>query len=129
MIGFMVSVLRLPIQWRIWVGLLVLFNLVVPLAFYQHLEAQLTIASMVAGSLAQSHLHSKFGFVKLLGVGHVFWVPLVAWLVWRADSIDFQTLFGAWIAGLVVINTVSLVIDFVDVIRFALGERTPMPSN
>lgn len=122
MIGFMRSVLKMPTPWLFWVILLVAVNLVVPLFYIQTLEAQLTIASMMAGFITQSYIHSKLGFVKLLGLGHVFWIPLVVWLGFRLNDIGVGDAFGIWLASLVLINTVSLVIDVVDVTRFLSGE-------
>lgn len=125
MIGFMKSVSRMPIHWRVWITLLVSLNFFVPLLFIEHMEAQIVVASMVAGFLTQTYIHLKLGFVKLLGLGHVFWIPLIVWLVASVDIINFQTYFGVWLISLIVINIVSLVIDIVDVLRFVLGERSP----
>ena len=125
MIGFMKSILKMPSPWRAWVLLLVTANLVVPLFYIQTLEAQLTIAAMVAGAITQSYIHSKLGFVKLLGLGHIFWIPLVIWLGFRLNAIGLDSSFGIWLASLVLINTVSLAIDGIDVLRFISGERSP----
>lgn len=128
MIGLMKSILKMPSPWLFWVMLLVAANFIVPLFYIQTLEAQLTIASIFAGAITQSYIHSKLGFVKLLGLGHIFWIPLVIWLGFRLSDIGLNDLFGIWLASLVVINTVSLVIDVIDVIRFFSGERSPTLS-
>ena len=129
MIGFMKSILKMPSPWLFWVLLLMAVNLVVPLFYIQTLEAQLTITAMFAGAITQSYIHSKLGFVKLLGLGHIFWIPLVIWLGFRLNAIGLDSSFGIWLASLVLINTVSLAIDGIDVLRFISGERSPTLSS
>ncbi len=109
--------------------LLVAANFLVPLFYIQTLEAQLTIAAMFAGAITQSYIHSKLGFVRLLGLGHIFWVPLVIWLGFRLNTIGLDSSFGIWLASLVLLNTISLIIDVIDVIRFISGERSPTLSS
>ena len=125
MFRFMKSMLKMPTPWLFWVMLLVAVNFVAPLFFIQTLEAKLTIAAMFAGAVIQSWIHSKLGFVRLLGLGHIFWVPLVIWLGFRLGDVGLDGPFGIWVASLVVLNTASLGIDVVDVARFFLGERSP----
>ena len=129
MIGFMKSMLKMPSPWLVWIMLLVAVNLVMPLIYIQTIEAQLTLAAFFAAAITQSYIHSKLGFVRLLGLGHIFWVPLVIWLGFRISTIGFDGLFGIWLASLVLLNTASLVIDGIDVMRFLSGERSPtLPS-
>jgi hypothetical protein len=109
--------------------LLVTVNLIVPLFFIQTVEAQLSIAAIIAGAIAQSVIHARLGFVKLLGLGHIFWIPLVIWLGFRLSVTGLGDLFAIWLAALVLINTVSLIIDGIDVVRFLSGERSPTLSN
>ncbi len=125
MFGLMKSISKMPLQWLFWIILLMTVNLVIPLFYIQTLEAQITIASIFAGAITQSYIHSKLGFVRLLGVGHIYWIPLVIWLGFRLGDIGLDSPFGLWLASLVLINTVSLVIDVIDVIRFIAGERSP----
>lgn len=129
MIGLMKSILKMPSPWLFWVMLLVAVNLVVPLFYIQTLEAQITIASIFAGAITQSYIHSKLGFVRLLGLGHIYWVPLVIWLGFRLSNVGLDSSFGIWLASLVLLNIASLAIDAIDVIRFFLGERSPTLSS
>lgn len=129
MMGFMKAILRMPVPWLFWVMLLVAVNLIVPLFFIQTVEAQLSIAALIAGAIAQSVIHARLGFVRLLGLGHIFWIPLVIWLGFRLSDTGLGDLFAIWLAALVLINTVSLIIDGIDVVRFLSGERSPTLSN
>lgn len=125
----MKAILRMPAPWLFWVMLLVTVNLIVPLFFIQTVEAQLSIAAIIAGAIGQSVIHARLGFVRLLGLGHIFWIPLVIWLGFRLSDTGLGDLFAIWLAALVLINTVSLIIDGIDVVRFLSGERSPTLSN
>ena len=67
---------------------------------------------------------ARTGFTRLLGLGHVLWVPLVAWLWTRLPQIPAADFFGIWIRSLMAVNAISLVIDTVDVMRYLAGDRT-----
>lgn len=129
MIGWMKSILKMPVPWVAWIMLLVAVNFVVPLFYIQTLEAQLAIAAFFAGAIVQSTIHVKLGFVRLLGLGHIFWIPLVIWFGFRLGDVGVDSPFGMWLASLVLLNSVSLVIDVVDVIRFVSGERSATISS
>ncbi len=129
MIGLARSILKMPLPWLVWVMLLVLVNFLVPLFYIQTLEAKLAIVAVLSGAVIQSFIHSKLGFVRLLGLGHILWIPLVIWLGFRLSDVGLENPFGIWLTSLVLINTVSLVIDVIDVIRFISGERSPILSG
>ena len=63
------------------------------------------------------------GFTRLLGIGHVFWIPMIIWLWIRLDQIPSDDAFGVWIRVLIALNTVCLLIDAVDLVRYLAGER------
>jgi hypothetical protein len=61
----------------------------------------------------------------LLGLPHVvWWTPLVVYLYRRRSLLKRPPSFAGWIKTLVVTNTVSLVVDYIDVLRYVLGDRT-----
>ncbi len=65
------------------------------------------------------------GFVRLLGIGHIFWVPMVPWLWTRLDQVEPESLIGYWIIAVVALNSISLIIDAIDVVRYVAGDREP----
>jgi hypothetical protein len=125
MIGLMTSILKMPLPWVVWVACLMTVNFVVPLFYIQTLEAQLAIAVAFVAAILLSAIHVKLGFVRLLGLGHVFWIPLVIWFGFRLSEVGVDSPFGIWLASLVLVNSVSLVIDVIDVARYVSGERSP----
>jgi len=108
---------------RLWLLALVTVNLVLPLFFLERVEAQVVIAVMVASMMLLTALTSITGFTRLLGLGHILWIPMLYWLWTRLDQIPADEVFGVWIRMLMSLNAVSLVIDAIDVTRYLAGER------
>jgi hypothetical protein len=113
-----------PVQ-RVWGAWLVAVNAAC-LLFIQHKEAQVTLGAVAVAVLAQALIYQRKRFIRLLGVTHVVWVPMMAWMALRLDAIPREeSAFRVWIVVLIATNTISLVIDAWDATRFALGERQP----
>ena len=117
------GMMQLPVYWQLWLMLLVIANVVAPLFFLGHLEAQLVLAAILASMMLMTALTGLSGFTRLLGLGHVFWIPLLAFLWTRLDQIPANDAFGIWIRLLMALNAASLVIDASDVIRYVAGDR------
>jgi hypothetical protein len=122
-IKFNKGILRMPLPVKTWLLLLVAANGVAPLFFLDRVEAQAVLAAMMVGAMLMSLLTARFGFTRILGLGHILWIPLLGWLAFRLGQIPADNAFGLWIRGLMVVNAVSLVIDMADVIRYAGGDR------
>jgi len=110
---------------RIWAAWLVAVNAAC-LLFIQHIEAQVTLGAVGVALLAQALIYQRKGFIRLLGVTHVLWVPMLTWIALRLDTLPREeTAFRAWLTMLIATNAVSLAIDAWDATRFILGERRP----
>ena len=125
MFGFMKTLMLMPKPWVAWLSLLVAGNMLVPLYFIQTLEAKVVLAAMICGMMVMTAVFGAKGFVRLLGVGHIAWVPMIPWLIIRLDKTSFESLFGYWLAVIIVLNGLSLIIDGIDVLRYIRGERDP----
>ena len=123
MINFFKALLQMPKPWVAWVMLLMTVNMVVPIFFIETLEAQVVLATMMASAALMMFLFAQKGFVRLLGLGHVLWIPLILWLSARVDFASASTGVEQWLLAVIALNGLSLIIDTVDVIRYAKGER------
>ena len=123
MISFMKDTLKMPKHWVAWLWLLIGVNMIGPAFFWDALEAKVVFAAIMGNAMLMVALHAKFGFVRLLGIGHILWLPLLPWLVLRLAELSPGPL-SIWLWSLIVINGLSLVIDVIDVVRYARGERT-----
>ena len=117
------GILRMPLPWRLWMVLLVGLNLVVPLFFFDRLEAQLVLVAMAVSMILMTGLTAVAGFSRLLGLGHIAWVPLVVFLGTRLSEVPASDSYGMWLRVLLLANSLSLVIDLVDIIRYVAGDR------
>ncbi len=125
MISFTKTMFALPKPWVAWVMLLVVVNVVISLFYLTTIEAQVVLGAALIGFVIQIAIFSTQGFVRLLGIGHVLWVPMVFWLWSRLDLAPPDSFFQSWLIIVVVLNTISLIIDATDVIRYWNGERDP----
>lgn len=128
MLGFMVSIWKMPWYWRVWVGLLMLVNGVMPLLFLETIEAKVVLILFILAAMTQMIIYHSKGFVRLLGIGHFYWFPMLGWLLLRLSEEQTPETVLNWVIGLIVLNTVSLLIDAVDVVRYWRGERLPTIS-
>ncbi len=128
-VKFNKGVLRMSWPVKIWLLVLVAANAVAPLFFLQRVEAQAVLAAMMIGATLMSLLTARFGFTRILGLGHILWIPLLGWLAFRLGQIPADDTFGMWVRGVIVVNALSLVIDGVDVFRYAAGERKELVAG
>jgi hypothetical protein len=122
-IEFNKGIMKMPFPWRLWLMLLVAVNLIVPLFFLDRREAQFVLGAMLVSMALMVILTSRFGFTRILGLGHILWLPLVLFLWLRLSHIPADDFFGLWIRAVLILNTVSLVFDTVDVTRYIRGDK------
>lgn len=122
-IKFNKGILKMPIYVRLWLILLIAINMVAPLFFLDRVEAWAVIAASLVSMMLMTILTAYIGFTRLLGLGHIFWFPLLYFLWSRLDSIPTDNFYGIWVRALMVFNAASLVIDSIDVVRYISGGR------
>ena len=121
---FGVVYLRFRIVPRIWNVWLVGVNLVC-LYFITHIEAQVLLAVTGVAVAGQALIYDRIGFTRILGIVHLMWIPMFAWMATRLEAIQADPQLASWIAVLFVTNMVSLVVDTTDVLRYLRGDRAP----
>ena len=132
MIEFVTNVLKIfgivflrfrpiPRVWNVW---LVGVNLLC-LYFIVHLEAQVVLVTTLIAVTVQAVIYGKIGFTRILGIAHLMWIPMFAWMATRANEIAAHADLQSWIIVLTITNVVSFVVDMTDATRFAKGEREP----
>lgn len=109
----------IPRLWCVWLAAINLGCIL----FIQHIEAQVVLLVSVAAVLVQAGLYQKIGFVRLLGIAHILWIPMFAWMATRVDTISSDPALQMWLAVLALTNAASLIVDGFDVTRYLRGER------
>ena len=120
---FNLGLLSMPLPWQAWLAMLIGANLVAPLFFLEHVEAQVTIGALLVSMALMTALTARFGFTRILGLGHIAWIPLLAFLWTRLADVPASDAFGVWLRVVIALDTTSLAIDAVDVVRFVRGDR------
>ncbi len=124
-IGFTKGLMSMPMPWPVWLGLLVAVNVAGPIYFFEAFEAKVVLTAFLASAALMTAIFAAKGFVRLLGIGHIFWIPMVPWLWARFDQVEPGKLVGYWMIAVVVLNGISLIIDAIDVVRYVRSDRKP----
>ena len=122
-IKFNKGLLKSPTHVQVWLLFLMTSNLVLPLFFLHRLEAQLVLVASLAGAILMTILTGVYGFNRLVGLGHIFWIPLLLFLWTRLGQIPADSFYGLWLRIVMALDGVSLVIDAIDVFRYVAGDR------
>ncbi|NQV25851.1 MAG: hypothetical protein HQ518_15945 [Rhodopirellula sp.] len=122
-VRFNQGILKMPFHWKVWLMCLMAANAVIPMFFIQYLEAQIVLATFMASAGIMTVLTGRFGFSRILGLGHVLWIPLLIFIATRLDDWPSDTSLGQWMRCLAVVNLLSLMIDVTDIIRYLRGDR------
>jgi len=113
-----------PLWLVIWIAIMIGIHVVaVPLAFKDWRPRIMVIVMILNGGF-MSALFSKFGYTRILGLSHIiFWTPLLAYL-WKSRNANPERIWiGRFVRVSMGVIFVSLLVDYVDVIRYILGDR------
>ena len=125
---FMRGLLKLPLAIQLWLVVLILFNMVLPLAFWGQVEARIAFGTILVAALLMVVITWRVGFTRLLGLGHFVWYPLLYYLWTRLPAHPADQPFGLYLRVLMVLNGISLVLDVADVLRYIYGDRAELVS-
>lgn len=90
-------------------------------------DALIVLVINVTVFVSMGWLFRQIGYVRLLGIVHVIlWTPLFIYLLGRARNGAMLLPFRVVIWLFLVTLAVSLAFDYVDVVRYLLGERGSM---
>ena len=109
---FFIELIQQPLWVSLWVLVLMLVNMA-SLAFWREAVAQLILMNFLASAMLMMGLYSRFGFTKILGLGHVPWIPLLAYVVTQIPAAEAS--FKRYLLVLSVSMAISLVLDTIDV--------------
>jgi hypothetical protein len=117
-----------PLWVQYWNYVMVFCIVVLPLSLLiwkqSRLSAVIIIVAALLAGVGVFRIFDALGYVKLLGLPHVIvWTPLV-WFLFRQIKRNDMPLWPRRIMLVVLsVFVVSLAFDYVDVVRYVLGER------
>ena len=124
LVDFLRNIFKMPMVWWPWMAGLPLINLS-SIFFLPRTEAWVVLGTGLLAATIMTVLHAKLGYVRLVGIGHFVWIPMLIWLAFRLEHYQEGRLFYGWLLTLIVMDTVSLVMDIVDFLRYLQGDRSP----
>ena len=68
-------------------------------------------------------LTGRFSFTRILSLGHILWVPMLAFFFTQVVSIPANNYFGVLIRAILLLSRTSLALDGVDMVRHIVGDR------
>jgi len=123
---FMIKMFQIPVGWRIWLVVLMAANMAAPLFFFNRIEAQAVFVAFNIAFFTGVFIYKRQGFTRLLGFLHWPWIFLLPFIWGRLDVVSAGEPFGIWIRVVLVLNSLSLILDVIDVIKYAAGDRQPI---
>lgn len=112
---FFMELARQPLWIPLWVSVLMLVNFG-SVAFWGEPTAKVILITFMLSSMLMMGLYSGFGFAKILGFGHVLWIPLLLHVLTQLPNASGA--FRVYLATWCVVTAVSLVFDVVDVWKY-----------
>lgn len=120
----------MPLFWKAWIYWMMLLNSASIVFCWKKVEARFVLGAWIPNGIFMALLAEQVGYTRILGISHaIFWTPLVILLLRRRTKFDWATGYGLWLYTLILTNSLSLIIDYVDVIRFIAGDRDAVTFN
>lgn len=127
MLGLFEHINASPIHWKLWMNLMGLVNFGAIIFALKDTRARAVVLAMIGNLIFMSLLYTQFGYTRILGLSHIiFWSPLLVYLWKKRDAFPNHIWATRWMWGVMIINGLSLLIDYTDVIRYILGEKSPL---
>ena len=119
--NMMLKIMAEPLWLQAWVYWMMIIN-TAAFFFLKTTEGKAVVIAWVGNVITMSILYEMVGYVRLLGLSHViWWTPLVIFLFMRRDRFP-QGAVATWLWILLLTNSASLVIDYIDVARYFMGD-------
>ncbi len=118
---FFVELMRQPVWIPLWVLFLMIVNLA-SVAFWHEPVAQFIFSSFLISAMLMMGLYSRFGFNKLLGFGHIPWIPVLVYVLTQIPTAEAA--FKSYLFVLSVSIAISLVFDSIDVWKYFKNQES-----
>ena len=120
--GLIQHMLEEPLWLQAWLFWMFILNSLA-VAFWRRREGRWVLLAWLLNLTFMPLLYEAFGYVRLLGLSHIlFWTPLVIALARAVPGVPAGDAYGKWIRTVLVTNAISLVIDYVDLVRYLAGD-------
>ncbi len=118
---FFVELMQQPIWIPIWLFFLMIIN-VASLGFWHEPLAKLIFITFIISAMLMMGLYSRFGFEKILGLGHILWVPLLVYVLTQLPIVEAS--FKSYLVVLSISLAISLAFDITDVWKYFTNRKS-----
>lgn len=118
---FFIELMQQPVWIPVWVFFLMIIN-VASVAFWNELLAKVIFVTFMLSVMLMMGLYSRFGFEKILGMGHILWIPLLVYVLMEIPTA--RDTFKSYLIILSISIAISLVFDIVDVWKYFTGRKS-----
>ncbi len=116
---FFSELLKQPAWVAMWVFVQMASNLF-SLVFWDEQLAKIIFVTFLISAALMIGLYSVFGYQKILGAGHILWIPLLIYILVHIGSTTGA--FQYYLTGLSLILWVSLLFDIDDVWKYFFSD-------
>jgi len=120
---------KMPLRWKPFLTCLLVANMIAPLFAMYRLECQVVFGVALLNGATFVVLTAYTGFSRLLGFGHIFWIPLIVFLALRLDEAADDTVHRTWMLVVIALNSISLLLDTYNVIRYFRGDHDELVAD
>lgn len=117
---FFIELRHQPIWIVLWVYYLIIVNLSSALFWNQPLAKAIFITFLISAATILG-IYSRFGFAKIMGLGHIFWIPLLVFLL--PGIVDSKGGYRNYLVILSLSIIISVAFDTVDVWKYCSREK------
>ena len=118
---FFIELIQQPLWIPVWVLFLVIINLA-SVAFWHEALAKTIFVTFIFSAILIVALYSKFGFEKIMGMGHLPWIPLLVYIFMEIPTA--RAPFSGYLIILAISIAISLVFDIVDVWKYFASRKS-----
>ena len=123
---FFVELMQQPIWIPAWVMALMVVN-IASLGFWSESLAKAILITFMISAMLMMGLYSRFGFEKVLSMGHILWIPLLVYVLIQIPNAasGFKSYLMIWS----LFTAISLVFDVVDVWKYFTTQKTALSTR
>ncbi len=118
---FFIELMQQPVWVPVWVLFLMIVH-VASVAFWDEPLAKVIFVTFMLSSMLMMGLYSRFGFEKILGMGHILWIPLLVYVLMEIPTA--RNTFKIYLIILSISIVVSLVFDTVDAWEYFTSRKS-----
>ena len=118
---FFIELMQQPLWIPVWVFFLMIVN-VASAGFWNEPLAKVIFVTFMLSAMLMMGLYSRFGFEKILGMGHIIWIPLLVYVLMEMPTAGDT--FKGYLIVLSISIIISLMFDIIDVWKYFTSQKS-----